>query len=158
ARVDAASVAALSARTAKRALRDLTRLVRALGFRGTLVLLEGADVVTRLPPARRAAAYATLRELIDNADAGRGLVATQIAVAGSSSLSSGPRSLASDPPLATRVAVWEEPVRAVPPPHRPLIDLAAPEEITRGALPELRPAADQPALATLLRGAHGLPP
>ena len=66
-------LAALSARTAKRALADATRLVRAVGHRGTLLLVTGAEIVPLLPPARREAAYTVLRELVDNADGGRGL-------------------------------------------------------------------------------------
>ena len=100
---DSPGLLGLSPESAKRTLVDLTRLVRALGWRGTLLVVEGTDPIANFPPARRLAAYTVLRELIDNADGGRGLVASRLVVAGTTSLFAGPRSIASLPPLARRV-------------------------------------------------------
>src|SRR5262249_17101841 len=90
----------LSARTAKRTLVELSRIVTALGWRGMVLLVRDGEVLASLPPARRQAAYTVLRELIDNADGGRGLASCMILIAGSRSLLTGPRSLASLRPLA----------------------------------------------------------
>jgi hypothetical protein len=81
AEANSAALSALSARTARRSFGELTRLLRALGHRGTLVTFHGADVIPKLPPGRREDAYTVLRELLDNADGGRGLSA-QLVVEG----------------------------------------------------------------------------
>jgi hypothetical protein len=158
--------AALSARTAKQVLADLTRLARALGFRGMLLLLRDADAVASFPPARRQAAYTVLRELVDNADGGRGMVSTLLLVAGTTSLFTGPRSMQSLPPLAARVEPPESPA-APPPPHRPVIDLAPPEGWGRAVDARRTPRAvadadtspaRQAAMRDVVRAMHGLPP
>ena len=77
---DVEPVGALSPRTAKRTLAELSRLVRALGHEGMLLIFSGGEVLARLPEARRRNTYTVLRELIDNVDGGRGLVATEILV------------------------------------------------------------------------------
>src|SRR5260221_583539 len=69
---------ALSPSTALRALGELSRLVRAIGFRGVVMIFEGAEVLTRLSASRRDGAYTVLRELVDNADGARGLVSAQL--------------------------------------------------------------------------------
>ncbi len=155
---DPAAVAALSARTAKRALAELTRLVQVLGFSGTLVLLHDAEALLHLPPARRDDAYTVLRELVDNADSGRGMVATRVVVAGTTPLFVGPRSLASLAPLQSRVASTEV---ALPTPHGPMVDLVfslfADVEIAARA-PRLPPATRKAEMRAVVRGAQGLPP
>lgn len=160
-REDGVALAALSPRTARRALGELTRLVRALGWRGTALFLSGGDVLSRLPPGRRDDALTVLRELVDNADGGRGLVAAQLVIAGTAALFEGPRSLQSLRPLAMRVLPPPDAPRALPPPHRPWVDLTVPEGWTpRDKPPAVR--APSPgvsiALRALLRGAQGLPP
>lgn len=157
-RADGDGAAALTPRTAKRALAELSRVVRALGHRGILVVFPGAEVLTRLPDARRRDTYTVLRELIDNVDGGRGLVATALLVVGARPLFEGTRSLAQLPPLAMRIGAAGSRAGLVPP-HRTLIELA-PSDEEPGELPEVRPPdeASAPALRALLRSAHGLPP
>ncbi len=157
-------LAALSPRTAQRALGEITRLVRVLGWRGTLVMFHGAEILTRLPPGRREDAYTVLRELVDNADGGRGMVATQIVVAGGDALFVGPKALGSLRPLATRVLTLGDD-GSPPPPHRPMVNLTPPvtagTDALRGeSLPEVRPpaAGSEFALGALVRAAQGLPP
>ena len=156
--VDSVAVSALAARTAKRALAELSRLVRALGHAGALFCFTEADTLLRLPPARREDAYTVLRELVDNTDSGRGLVATRLVVAGQTPLFVGPRSLASLTPLQSRVASSDE---APPTPHRPMVDLVlslfaatSPEHRQPSPPPENRAAE----MRAIIRGAQGLPP
>jgi hypothetical protein len=153
-----AAVHALSARTAKRALGDVTRLVRALGHRGTLLVLHGAESVAALPPARRHAAYTVLRELVDNADGGRGMASAALHVVGSTALFAGPRSLASLAPLAQRLGDTAGPAEA-PRPHQPLIDLDRLGPLP-ASVPDLRraPRSGHAALRAIVRASHGLPP
>jgi hypothetical protein len=153
------AAAALTGRTAKRALTELTRLVRVLGHRGTLLVFRDGDALLHLPPARRESAYTVLRELLDNADGGRGLLATRIALLGSTALFEGARSLASLRPLAMRVQLL--PGQHPPsPPHRPLVDLTLPVAFDGADLPV--PVAPAPAVAApvraLVRACQGLPP
>src|SRR5260370_1100213 len=113
-------VAALTARTAKRALVELTRLVRVIDHRGTLLVVRDGDLLLHLPPARRESAYTVLRELVDNADGGRGMFAARIMLLGSTALFEGTHSLASLRPLAMRAALAPGPP-SPPPPHPPLV-------------------------------------
>jgi len=160
ARSDAESVAvsALAARTAKRALAEFTRLVRALGHAGTLVVFTDADVLLHFPAARRDDAYTVLRELVDNTDSGRGLLATRLVVTGTTPLFVGPRSLASLQPLQSRVASNDA---TLPTPHRPMVDLVfslfTDAEIGLRT-PTPPPAARAAELRAMVRGAQGLPP
>ncbi len=145
---------ALSKRRAKRALGDLTLLVRALGFRGTAVFFEGTEVLTKLPTARREQAYVVLRELVDNADGGRGLASVRIVIEGGASLFEGPRSVEELEPLATRVLA---PPLDHPLPHATLVDL----DVTADHPPEpglKRCTAEQAgALRAVMRACHGVP-
>lgn len=155
------ALAALSARTAKRALGELTRVVRCLGWRGTVVLFTGAESMTRLPEGRRESAYTVLRELIDNADGGRGFVSMQSVVSGAPVLFEGARGLRSLAPLATRIVAVADPSLTVPPPHRPIVDAAPPRGWTPPGPPPavVQPVSYEalPALRTLIRAARGLP-
>ena len=152
-------VATLTQRTAKHALAELSRLVRILGHRGLLLLLREGDALLHLPPARRDAAYTVLRELVDNADGGRALLGTRILLFGSTALFEGTRSLATLSPLRTRVAVLPGSA-ALPPPHRPLVDLAVPASFDGREARE--PTAPDPAAAVemraIVRASQGLPP
>lgn len=144
---------ALTKRRAKRALGDLTLLVRALGFRGTAIYFEGTEVLTKLPTARREQAYVVLRELLDNADGGRGLAAVRIVVEGGPALFEGPRSVEELEPLAMRMLA---PRADVPTPHATVVDLVGPGEPAEPSLK--RATADQAGpLRAVLRACHGLP-
>lgn len=149
---------ALTLRSSKRALSDLSRIVRALGYRGTLIVLTRGETLSRLPAARRRNAYTLLRELVDNVDGGRGLVATSLLVITGTALLVGDRSIAELTPLALRVGPL--PGRGPQGPHATTLDLDVGAE--PGQLPSVRaPARDAAtgnALRALLRGAHGLPP
>jgi len=136
--VESVAVSALAARTAKRALGELTRLVQALGHAGSLFIFTDGEVLLHLPPARRDDAYTVLRELVDNTDTGRGLVATRLVVAGKTPLFVGPKSLASLAPLQSRVASTDD---VLPTPHR-LLKAWAVAAYRSGALREARRAAD----------------
>jgi hypothetical protein len=147
---------ALTRKTAKRALSELTRVVRVLGYRGLLLVITRGETLARLPQARRRDAYTVLRELVDNVDGGRGLVATQVLVFGRSELLSGPRSVETLTPLAMRIGSGAGAAGAAP--HRVLVDLAR-EESDR-ELPEVRPPnkAAGKELRAIIRAASGLPP
>ncbi|HEU4536937.1 MAG TPA: BREX system ATP-binding domain-containing protein, partial [Polyangiaceae bacterium] len=151
---------ALGPVTARRALAELTRVLRALGARGTLLLFENAHQLARLPDARRDGVYTVLRELIDNADGARGLASTRVMLLGLSELYEGRTSIASSPPLATRVLPDGRPPAGPPPPHHPFIDLEPPPGTP--APPVLSPreaAADAaPLVAALVRSSFGVPP
>jgi BREX system ATP-binding protein BrxC/D len=149
-------VASLSARTARRALAELTHVVRALGYEGTLVTFTEADSLTKLPPVRRELTYTVLRELIDNADSSRGMIAARLNFVGGS-ITQGARSIVEIPPLAARVGLGGDLPR-VPTPHRPLVRL---EHVPRGeSRPKVRRVvrAHRDQLRALIRGAQGLPP
>jgi hypothetical protein len=152
-------VAALTARTAKHALTELTRLVRVLDYRGTLLVFRDGDTLLHLPPARRETAYTVLRELVDNADGGRGLMGTRIVLLGSTALFEGAHSLASLRPLAMRAALVPGP-RSAPPPHRPLVDLTMPDpfEPAPAPTPEAPEQTAGAPLRALMRACQGLPP
>lgn len=144
----------LAAGSAMHALRDLSRIVRALGYRGTWLTFAHAETITKLPNAAREAAFTVLRELIDNADGGRGMEATLALVAGAPAFFRGPRSLETIPPLRMRVANLPAMIEGPSPPHRPMIEVASLP--TRAPAP---PSSSQlSALAALIRASHGLPP
>lgn len=147
---------ALTLKTSRRALGEVTRLARALGYRGTLLVLTHAEALPKLPEARRRNAYVLLRELIDNVDGGRGLEATSVLISGGRSLVVGPRSVDELRPLAMRLKAATPP--ELPLPHATVIDLD--HSIEPDPLPEVRPPRPQAAreLRALLRAAHGLPP
>jgi hypothetical protein len=160
ARFEAGSVAvsALAARTAKRALGEFTRLMRALGFAGTVLLFTEGEILLNLPPSRRDDAYTVLRELVDNTDSGRGLLATRLVITGKTGLFVGPKSLASLQPLQSRVAASDA---ALPTPHRPMVDLVFSlfTDAEFGERPPVPPPVAKAAeMRALIRGAQGLPP
>jgi hypothetical protein len=153
-RQERAKLPALTKRRAKRAFGDLTLLVRALGYRGTAIFFEGTEILTKLPPARREQAYVVLRELVDNADGGRGLAAVRILVEGGPALFSGPRSVEELEPLATRMLA---PPLTQPLPHATVVDLDVVAD--EPAEPGLKRATAEQAgaLRAVLRACHGLP-
>ncbi len=149
----------LSARTAKRALADLTRFVRALGHRGTRIVLRDAEALIDLSPGRREVAYTVLRELIDNADGGHGVVACETLLVGTGDLNRRAHSLFDHPALATRVVADVPP--GPPIPHQTWIALS-PDDPTAPLppVPEARETSERHAsqLRALVRIAQGLPP
>ena len=161
AEADAVAIAALSERTAKRSLGELTRLVRALGHPGTLLLFTDADKLAKLPPVRRENGYTVLRELVDNADGGRGLLATRVVVTGGRDFFHGVRSMAALKPLATRVVIPEG-AAVLPPPHRPLLFLDPPDAWGGEESPHVEPVAigerRTAAMRAVIRASQGLPP
>jgi hypothetical protein len=157
---EAPVLATLGPATARRALAELTRVVRALGARGTLLLFENGHVLARLPHARRDGVYTVLRELIDNVDGARGLAATRVMLFGLDDLYEGRTSIASSAPLSTRVLPAEVAPFGPPPPHHPMLDLEPPPGAPDPAEPEPRHAPDEvaPPLAALVRASFGVPP
>ncbi len=147
---------ALGERTARRALAEVTRLVRALGHGGLLLCLVDGDRVARRTPRQRERSYTLLRELIDNFDGGRGMTSTRLVITGGARLFEGPTSLRSLPALASRV---EAPgAMAPPPPHRTRVDLALGARARSGPRPALVGPGARRALRALIRAAQGLPP
>ncbi len=146
----------LDAHSAQRVLRDLSRVVRALGYPGTLLLLSGGTALTERTERQRERGYTVLRELVDNFDSGRGVAALRISILGGPKLFSGPHSVQSLPPLAMRLAVpsGAEP----PPPHRAWTALVKEpfEYVHRRvrAPRDVKPSA----LRSFIRVAQGLPP
>jgi hypothetical protein len=155
--------ATLGDRNAKRVLAAMTRLVRALGHAGTLIVVRRAGDLAGLSHARREAAYTVIRELADNADGPRGSVACRVVVSGSDALFEGARSLSENVPLALRIAQPEhgssalaEPTAALLP-HATIVDLAhVPAlEVAEPRTPSKRAAES---LSTIVRLGMGLPP
>ncbi|HTB72557.1 MAG TPA: BREX system ATP-binding domain-containing protein, partial [Polyangiaceae bacterium] len=147
----------LSARTAKRALADLTRLVRALGHRGTRIVLRDAEALIDLSPGRRDVAYTVLREIIDNADGGHGVVACETLLVGTGDLDRRVHSLFDHPALATRIVADLPP--GPPIPHQTWIALS-PDDPAAQLPPVPKPyeTSERHAsqLAALVRIAQGL--
>ncbi len=155
------ALSALTAPTALRVLGECSRLVRALGHRGIVMIFEGAEVLTRLSASRRDGGFTVLRELIDNADGARGLFSAQLWIGATALLFDGARGIALSGPLASRVLAPNPTPDDLPPPHRPLVDLSAPvgwcaPTMLPIPLPAVR--SEAPGLRAILRAAHGLPP
>ena len=152
------AVRALSARTAKRALAQLTRLVRTLGHRGMRILLTDAEALVDLSPARRDVAYTVLRELIDNADGARGMIATEVLLIGSGALERRVHSLTDHPALASRIVVDDS--HGVPVPHQSWVRLSAIDGPLMPRVPEIQrvDARKASSLRALVRVSQGLPP
>jgi hypothetical protein len=149
----------LSARTAKRALADLTRLVRALGHRGTRIVLRDAEALVDLSPGRRDIAYTVLREIVDNSDGGHGVVACETLLVGTGDLDRRVHSLFDHPALATRIVADVPP--GPPIPHQTWIALS-PDDPAAPLPPVPKPHATSERhasqLGALVRIAQGLPP
>jgi hypothetical protein len=147
---------ALSERTAQRALNELTRLVRALGYPGTFAVLSEGDALAQRTERQREKAYTLLRELVDNFDTSAGAIATRLLLTGQAPLFEGDHSITSVAPLAMRLSV---PSSAAPaPPHRSWTTL-----VKRHGEPAHRPTTEPgprraAALRNLIRIAEGLPP
>lgn len=146
----------LDAHTAQRVFGELTRILRALGYKGLLVLLSSGEHLAARTPRQREKGYTVLRELVDNFDSGRGAVAARIVLTGGALLFEGEASLRSLPPLLMRL---ELPSAAEPPPpHRTWTSLIREpyEYVHRRIRP---PESSKPAaLRSFIRIAQGLPP
>lgn len=155
------SLRPLNARSAKRALSQLTRLSGALGHRGIRIVLTDAESLVDLSPARREVAYTVLRELIDNADGGQGMLGCELLLVGRDALLNRKASLASHPALASRLVTWG--AFCAPIPHQTLVPLSAQPTFDELSLPAPPPthttdARRRTALRSLVRLAQGLPP
>lgn len=148
--------AALGPANAQRVLGELTRLVRALGYNGLLLVLHGGGALTQRTARQREKSYTVLRELVDNFDTGQGATHARIVILGDERLFTGPRSIRSLTPLLTRleVASAAEP----PPPHRSSTRLISdPYEYVHRRIQSPRDAKPS-MLRSLVRISQGLPP
>jgi hypothetical protein len=155
-RTRAVARGSLMPKTAKRALSDLSRLIRALGWSGCLLCFSGADAIANRTPRQREKAFTVLRELVDNFDSDRGMTATRISVSGKRDFFEGPRSVQSLAPLLSRLHVptFDQPA----PPHRSWVTLGAKKSAPRAhnlAGPE---EDKRRATSALIRISQGLPP
>jgi hypothetical protein len=156
--LDHTALRPLEARTAKRALAGLTRLVRVLGARGARILLTDAEALVDLSPGRREVAYAVLRELVDNADGGYGMVAAEILLVGTGALDRRVHSLFDHPALASRIR--DASASGLPIPHQTWIRLGAPTDVELSEVPRPQPVPLRLArrLRAMIRIVQGLPP
>ena len=141
--------------TAKSTLAALTRLLRALGARGTLIVLDHGEALVDLSPARRELAMTVLRELVDNADGRGGMMATKLLVCGAEAMLKRKHGLLEHAALATRITTLEP--NAWPAPHATLAVLDADEGMALRSVAVVREDA-VPQLRALLRVGQGLPP
>jgi hypothetical protein len=134
-------------------------MVLALGHRGTRIVLRDAEALVDLSPGRREVAYTVLRELIDNADGGHGVVACETLLVGSGDLDRRVHSLFDHPALATRVVADVPP--GPPIPHQTWIALSPDDPAAPlPAVPKTRETSERhaPQLRAFVRIAQGLPP
>lgn len=144
----------LSERTAQRALNDLTRMVRALGHRGLLLVLTEGDSLAERTPRQREKAYTVLRELVDNFDTEGGAISTRVIITGGDALFEGKHSLQSLPPLRMRLEIPSDAAPA--PPHRSwtTLDASAPARTRSASAANSRGRQ----LRNLIRVSEGVPP
>jgi hypothetical protein len=146
----------VSVGTAKSALAQLSRLFVALGARGTLFLLTDAESIVDLPAGRRDVALTVLRELCDNADGHRGMIASRVVLFGAPGLVMRKHALGSHEALATRLLGGDADVLT---PHAGLAYVDEVEDDTWVAIaPVPVDARRSTPLRAMLRLAQGLPP
>lgn len=158
----------LSSRTAKNGMHQLTRLLRALGYRGLRLMLTEAEACADLTRVRREIAYTVLRELIDNADGHGGMMRTEILLVGTPALVNRVGGLRAHPALASRLLgdarVEADADVGLPQPHRTVQWIDPPQgtraEELAGDPPAVQAVAASraKALRTHLRLVRGLPP
>ncbi len=146
----------LTPKTARQALGDLSRLMRALGYAGCVLLFTGGHHLTQRTPRQREKGYTVLRELIDNFDSERGAISTRITISGLPPLFEGPNSLNTLEALRSRVQPLG--LAEPPPPHRSQVTLSADAREIRPRLPDDLPPNRHRAARALLRICQGLPP
>ncbi len=158
----------LSSRTAKNGMHQLTRLLRALGYRGLRLMLTDAEALADLTRVRREIAYTVLRELIDNADGHGGMMRTEILLIGTPALVNRVGGLRAHPALASRL-LGDAKVEAdadvgLPQPHRTVQWIDPPQGTTEEELDGEPPTVEAvesnraKALRAHLRLVRGLPP
>ena len=147
---------ALNVHSGQRVFGELSRVVRALGYSGLVVLLSEGDCIAGRSRRQRERAYTLLRELVDNFDSGEGALSTRITISGGDALFSGERSLQTLPPLFARLQVPSD--AEPPPPHRSWTSLVRDpyEYVHRKVRAPLD--ARPKALRSLVRISQGLPP
>lgn len=148
----------ISVGTAKSALAQLSRLALVLDARGTLFLLSDAETLVDLPAGRRDVALTVLRELCDNADGHRGMIASRVVVLGAPSLVLRKHALGSHEALATRLLGLDADVLL---PHAGLSYVDPPAEgeaVATAITPTPVDERKAGAMRTMLRLAQGLPP
>ncbi len=146
----------LDLHTGQRVFSELTRIIRALGHHGLVLVLSQGDCIAARSPRQREKSYTLLRELVDNFDSGRGAVSTRIVITGGDALFEGPTSLQSLPPLFARLSLPS--AAEPPPPHRSWTSLVREPFVYKHR--KIRPAeGSRPqALRSLIRISQGLPP
>ncbi len=156
-RADELALRPLRAGTAKTALAQLSRLVVTLGAKGSLFVLTDAESIVDLAAGRRYVALTVLRELVDNADGHRGMLASRLVVFGGSGLVLRKHALGSHEALATRLLSAEADVLT---PHAGLAHVDVPDgDAERLAItPSAIEARRVHGLRSMLRLGQGLPP
>src|SRR6202012_3440091 len=89
------------------------------------VVLRDAEALVDLSRGRRDVAYTVLREIVDNADGGHGVVACETLLVGTGDLDRRVHSLIDHPALATRIVADLPP--GPPIPHQTWVPLASPD-------------------------------
>jgi hypothetical protein len=146
----------LSERTAQRSLNELSRILCALGHRGTLLLLGEGDALASRTERQREKAYTVLRELVDNFDAAAGATSLRVVLTGRNPLFEGEESVRSVVPLRMRIEIPS--AAEPPPPHRSWTTLCKHLDGRRGRKPAPPELARPGALTNLVRISEGLPP
>lgn len=155
------AIRVLGPATAKSTLAALTRVLRVLGAKATLVVLDHGEALVDLSPARRELATTVLRELIDNSDGiagatrSSGMSAAKLLICGNESMLTRKHGLLSHEALATRIATREP--NAWPTPHATLAKLSESPQRAFSSSPK-RTDVDASHLRGLLRLGQGLPP
>lgn len=146
----------LDGHTGQRVFGQLTRIIKALDYKGLLLILSRGDCLSGRTARQREKGYTLLREFVDNFDSGRGAVSTRVVLSGGAELFEGPGSIQELAPLYARVA----PPSAAepPPPHRSWTSLV--KDPLTYVHRRVRPSegAKPRALRSLIRLAQGLPP
>lgn len=150
-----APLSPLHDRTAMRALRSLSRVVRGLGARGLLLLLRENDSLRKLPDGRRMDALTVLRELCDNADGARGMDTVKIVISTTKRSLEGARGLLSLAPLAMRIG---ELLPGPTSPHEPFQRLSVDRFPAQPDRPRAVDEDSRAALRAVIRSLSGLPP
>ena len=124
---------------------------RALAVRTDVMRTEDLDALVRATLD----GFERVDGLVDNADGGRGMMSTRVALLGGDALFSGDRSIGSLKPLASRLAGPFDAPHAPPPPHRPVIDLDPPSGFSgrtlRGSAVGRKDGVDPALLRAILR-------
>jgi hypothetical protein len=146
----------LSDRNAQRTLGELSRIARALGYRGLVIFLSRGDAIAARTERQREKAYTVLRELVDNFDTGNGAIATRVIITGTDAFFEGDHSIRSLAPLLMRLSIPSD--AEPPPPHRSWTSLIREPYEYRHRRIAPPPENKSAAMRTIIRTAQGLPP